>query len=74
MTWTDMLQGSAKERSLDLDAMTELIPAGHMAREKDHANLVVFFAGEGSGHITGQVVAGGAEPLPSLSDETLRGR
>jgi hypothetical protein len=64
MTWTDMLQVSAKERSLDLDAMTELIPAGHMAQERDHANLVVFFAGEASEHITGQVVAvDGAQSL-----------
>jgi NAD(P)-dependent dehydrogenase (short-subunit alcohol dehydrogenase family) len=64
MTWTDMLQTSAKERSLNLDAMIELIPAGHMARERDHANLVVFFAGEGSEHITGQVVAvDGAQSL-----------
>lgn len=56
MTWTDMLSVSAKERSLDLDAMVELIPAGHMAQEVDHANLVAFFASEASNHITGQVV------------------
>jgi NAD(P)-dependent dehydrogenase (short-subunit alcohol dehydrogenase family) len=64
MTWTDMLQVSAKERSLDLGAMMEMIPAGHMAREEDHANLVAFFAMEASAHITGQVVAvDGAQSL-----------
>jgi len=64
MTWTDMLQVSAKERSLDLEAMTEMIPSGRMAREEDHANLVAFFAREASAHITGQVVAvDGAQSL-----------
>jgi len=64
MTWTDMLQVSAKERSLNLEAMTEMIPSGRMAREKDHANLVAFFAGDASAHITGQVVAvDGAQSL-----------
>jgi 3-oxoacyl-[acyl-carrier protein] reductase len=56
MTWTDMLSVSAKERGLNLDAMVELIPAGHMAREEDHANLVAYFASLEAGHVTGQVV------------------
>ncbi len=64
MTWTDMLSVSAKERSLDLEAMTALIPDGRMAREEDHANLVVFFAGEAAAHINGQVVSvDGAQSL-----------
>jgi NAD(P)-dependent dehydrogenase (short-subunit alcohol dehydrogenase family) len=64
MTWTDMLQTSSRERGLDLDAMVELIPAGRMAQEQDHANLVAFFAGDEAAHITGQVVAvDGAQSL-----------
>ena len=64
MTWTQMLSVSAAERGHDLDAMTELIPAGRMAKEEDHASLVAFFASEASGHITGQVVAvDGAQSL-----------
>jgi NAD(P)-dependent dehydrogenase (short-subunit alcohol dehydrogenase family) len=64
MTWTEMLQSSAQGRSLDLQAMTEMIPAGRMAREEDHANLVAFFALEASAHLTGQVVAvDGAQSL-----------
>jgi NAD(P)-dependent dehydrogenase (short-subunit alcohol dehydrogenase family) len=64
MTWTDMLSVSAQERSLNLDAMIEMIPDGHMAQERDHANLVVFFAGESSAHITGQVIdVDGAQSL-----------
>jgi NAD(P)-dependent dehydrogenase (short-subunit alcohol dehydrogenase family) len=64
MTWTDMLSVSAKERALDLDAMVELIPDGRMAREEDHANLVMFLADEASAHITGQVIAvDGAQSL-----------
>ncbi len=42
MTWTEMLSESAKERGLDLDAMVALIPAGDMAKEQDHAELVAF--------------------------------
>lgn len=57
MTWTEMLEKSAVARGLDLDAMVALIPAGHMAEAKDHANLVAFFASEEAGHITGQVVS-----------------
>jgi NAD(P)-dependent dehydrogenase (short-subunit alcohol dehydrogenase family) len=57
MTWTEMLSESAKERGLDLDAMVALIPAGHMAKEQDHAELVAFFASDAAGHITGQVVS-----------------
>jgi NAD(P)-dependent dehydrogenase (short-subunit alcohol dehydrogenase family) len=64
MTRTEMLIGTAKDRSLDLDAMVKLIPAGHMAEEKDHAHLVAFFASNESGHVTGQVVAvDGAQSL-----------
>lgn len=56
MTWTEMLSVSAVERGLDLDAMVALIPAGHMAQEADHANLILYLASEAAGHITGQVV------------------
>ena len=57
MTWTQMLSVSAKERGLDLDAMVELIPAGHMAKEEDHAHLVAFYASDEASHITGQIVS-----------------
>ena len=57
MTWTEMLGVSAEERGLDLDAMTALIPAGHMADPKDHAHLVAYFASEEAAHVTGQVVS-----------------
>ena len=57
MTWTEMLSGSAKERGLDLDAMVELIPAGRMAKEEDHASLVAFLASEEAVHLSGQVIA-----------------
>lgn len=57
MTWTEMLGKSAAARGLDVNAMVALIPAGHMADVKDHANLVVFFASEQASHITGQVVS-----------------
>jgi len=64
MTWTEMLSKSAVERGLDLDAMVALIPAGHMAQEEDHANLVGYFASEEAAHVTGQVVAvDGAQSL-----------
>ena len=64
MTRTEMLIGTAKDRSLDLDAMVKLIPAGRMAEEKDHAHLVAFFASNEAGHVTGQVVAvDGAQSL-----------
>jgi len=56
MTWTEMLSVSAVERGLDLDAMVALIPAGHMAQEADHANLILYLASEAAGHITGQIV------------------
>jgi NAD(P)-dependent dehydrogenase (short-subunit alcohol dehydrogenase family) len=56
MTWTAMLSASARERGLDLDAMVDLIPAGRMAKEEDHAHLVAFFASEKAAHVTGQVV------------------
>jgi len=64
MTRTEMLIGTAKERGMDLDAMVELIPAGHMAEETDHANLVAYFASNEARHVTGQVVAvDGAQSL-----------
>ncbi len=64
MTWTTMLQETAQARSLDLDAMVNLIPAGRMAQEADHAHLIAYFASEESGHVTGQVVAvDGAQSL-----------
>jgi NAD(P)-dependent dehydrogenase (short-subunit alcohol dehydrogenase family) len=64
MTWTDMLETSARERGLDLDAMVQMIPAGRMAAEADHAHLVSFLASDEAEHITGQVVAvDGAQSL-----------
>jgi 2,3-dihydro-2,3-dihydroxybenzoate dehydrogenase len=56
MTWTEMLGKSAAARGLDVDAMVALIPAGHMAEARDHADLVAYFASEAAGHVTGQVV------------------
>jgi len=47
-----------------LDAMVNLIPAGHMAEEADHAHLVAYFASDEAAHVTGQVVAvDGAQSL-----------
>jgi NAD(P)-dependent dehydrogenase (short-subunit alcohol dehydrogenase family) len=64
MTRTEMLSVSAEERGLDLDAMANLIPAGHMAEEADHAHLVAYFASDEAAHVTGQVVAvDGAQSL-----------
>ncbi|HZY44373.1 MAG TPA: SDR family NAD(P)-dependent oxidoreductase [Anaerolineae bacterium] len=64
MTRTQMLSQSAAERGLDLDAMVELIPAGRMAEEKDHAHLIAYFASDESRHVTGQVVTvDGAQSL-----------
>ena len=64
MTRTEMLIGTAKKRGMDLEAMEQLIPAGHMADENDHAYLVAFFASTESRHVTGQVVAvDGAQSL-----------
>ncbi len=64
MTRTRMLSQTAAERGLDLDAMVELIPAGRMAEEADHAHLVAYFASDESKHVTGQVVAvDGAQSL-----------
>jgi 3-oxoacyl-[acyl-carrier protein] reductase len=51
-----MLETSARER-LDLDAMVQMIPAGRMAAEAEHAHLVSFLASDEAEHITGQVVA-----------------
>ncbi len=64
MTRTEMLTQSAQDRGLDLDSMVELIPAGHMAAEQDHAHLVLYFASDESAHVTGQVVTvDGAQSL-----------
>lgn len=64
MTRTEMLVRSAVERGLDLDAMVELIPAGRMAEEEDHAHLIAYFASDESAHVTGQIVAvDGAQSL-----------
>ena len=41
----------------DLGATMELIPAGRMAEEADHAHLIAYFASDESAHVTGQVVA-----------------
>lgn len=57
MTRTEMLTQSAVERELDLDAMVNLIPAGRMAEEEDHANLITYFASDESAYVTGQVIA-----------------
>lgn len=56
MTWTEMLSRSAVERGLDLDGMVRLIPAGHMAKEEDHAHLVAYLASDEAAHLTGQVI------------------
>jgi NAD(P)-dependent dehydrogenase (short-subunit alcohol dehydrogenase family) len=56
MTWTDMLQESAKARGLDLEAMVEMIPAGRMASEADHGHLIAYLASEEAAHVTGQVI------------------
>lgn len=56
MTWTGLLEESARVRGLDLDAMVELIPAGRMASEADHAHLIVYLASEEAAHVTGQVI------------------
>ena len=64
MTWTEMLSATAVERGLDLDGIVALIPAGHMAKEEDHAHLIVYFASDEAAHVTGQVVAvDGAQSL-----------
>jgi NAD(P)-dependent dehydrogenase (short-subunit alcohol dehydrogenase family) len=64
MTSTAMLAQLAEDHSLELDAMVELIPAGRMAAEADHAHLVAYLASEEAGHVTGQVVAvDGAQSL-----------
>jgi 2,3-dihydro-2,3-dihydroxybenzoate dehydrogenase len=56
MTWTDMLESSAKQRGLDLEAMVALIPSGKMAEPADHAHLVAYFASEEAKHVTGQII------------------
>lgn len=57
MTRTEMLERTAEERGLDLEAMVGLIPAGRMATPEDHASLVAFFASDEAAHVTGQVVS-----------------
>ena len=46
-----------------LEAVAELLPSGRMASPEEVAALVVFLAGDGAGHITGQdiAIAGGME-------------
>jgi NAD(P)-dependent dehydrogenase (short-subunit alcohol dehydrogenase family) len=64
MTSTEMLAQLAVEHHLELDAMVELIPAGRMAEEADHAHLVAYLASDQARHVTGQVVAvDGAQSL-----------
>ena len=57
MTWTELLEKSAVERNLNLEAMIALIPAGKMADPADHAHLVAYFASEEAAHVTGQIVS-----------------
>lgn len=57
MTRTEMLEQSAKEQGMNLEAMVDLIPAGRLANPEDHANLVAYFASDEAAHITGQVVS-----------------
>jgi len=45
-TRTKMLVDSVIERGFDLDAMIEMIPAGHMAEEGEHAYLIAFFVSD----------------------------
>ncbi len=73
MTWTEMLETSAVERNLDLEAMIALIPAGHMADPQDHAHLVAYFASEEAGHVTGQVVCvdGGQSQFHPLTAQRI---
>ena len=71
MTRTEMLVQGARERKMNLEAMTARIPAGRMALPEDHANLVAYFASEEAGHVTGQVVCvDGAQSLflPLVAD------
>jgi NAD(P)-dependent dehydrogenase (short-subunit alcohol dehydrogenase family) len=64
MTATEMLSQLGEEHGLEMDGMVELIPAGRLAAETDHAHLVAYFASEAAGHVTGQVVAvDGAQSL-----------
>jgi len=64
MTSTEMLREIAVQRNLDLDAMVALIPSGRMAKEEDHAHLVIYFASDEAAQVTGQVVAvDGAQSL-----------
>ena len=64
MTRTEMLSDLAKSRGLDVEGMVEMIPAGRMAEEEDHAHLVAYFASDEAAHVTGQVVlVDGAQAL-----------
>jgi NAD(P)-dependent dehydrogenase (short-subunit alcohol dehydrogenase family) len=56
MTRTEMLTESVRARGADFADYEALIPAGHMARPEDHANLVAYLASEEAGHVTGQVI------------------
>jgi 2,3-dihydro-2,3-dihydroxybenzoate dehydrogenase len=71
MTRTEMLVQGARERKMNLEAMTARIPAGRMALPEDHASLVAYFASEEAAHVTGQVVCvDGAQSLflPLVAD------
>jgi meso-butanediol dehydrogenase / (S,S)-butanediol dehydrogenase / diacetyl reductase len=56
MTHSEMIVQSFAERGLDLEAAIALIPTGRLTTAADHANLVVYFAGEEAAQLTGQVV------------------
>ena len=65
-TRTKMLVDSVRERGFNFDDMVQLIPAGRMAEEIDHANLIVFLASDKSAHLTGQIISvDGAQGLYS---------
>ena len=57
MTDTEMLREIAVKRNLDIEAMVALIPSGRMAKEEDHAHLVIYFASDEAAQVTGQVMA-----------------
>ena len=70
MTRTEMLEVSAQERGLDLEAMVGLIPSGRMAEAEDHAHLVAYFASDAATQVTGQVVSvdgGQSQFMPLLT-------
>ena len=55
-TRTEMLSAVGSGQAFDLDALLEMIPAGRVAQEDDHASLVAYFASDQAAHITGQIV------------------